>query len=205
MGGQSVPDQQHATLFDRVQLAQELDQCFVVVGARTQLEDEVSIAAIGFVRQGTKSPIDLSALLAIEFSSVGQQGVDSQSQPTLGLIVSRRFTEKAAVYAEPIWVNNSNPLPSVLVDSNDSFLLGVGGRFRVRRTVYLVAEVAPRAAGYRPGASHATVGLEKLVGGHVFQVNFSNGVGTTIGQVARGGSSNKDWYLGFNISRKFWR
>ena len=47
--------------------------------------------------------------------------------------------------------------------------------------------------------------LEKLVGGHVFQVNFSNSVGTTLSQVARGGTSNDDWYLGFNISRKFWR
>lgn len=49
-----------------------------------------------------------------------------------------------------------------------------------------------------------TVGLEKLVGGHVFQINVSNGVGTTIGQLARGGSK-KDWYLGINITRKFWR
>ena len=50
-----------------------------------------------------------------------------------------------------------------------------------------------------------TFGLEKLVGGHVFQVNFSNSVGTTLSQVAQGGTSNDDWYLGFNISRKFWR
>ncbi len=68
----------------------------------------------------------------------------------------------------------------------------------------VIAEGAPRIAGYDPGAEHLTVGLEKLVGGHVFQVNVSNGVGTTIGQLARGGSK-KDWYLGFNISRKFWR
>ena len=57
-------------------------------------------------------------------------------------------------------------------------------------------------AGYSPGAEHVTVGLEKLVGGHVFQINVSNGVGTTISQIARGGS-RKNWYLGFNISRKF--
>ena len=40
-------------------------------------------------------------------------------------------------------------------------------------------------------------------GGHSFQLNFSNGFGTTMGQLARGGTANDDWYLGFHISRKF--
>ena len=47
--------------------------------------------------------------------------------------------------------------------------------------------------------------LQKRAGGHVFQLNFSNSTGTTPGQVARGGGSNDDWYMGFNIARKFWR
>ena len=55
MRGQSIPDQQHSTVFGLVELAQELNQCFVVIGARTQLKEEVSIAAIGFVRQGPAS------------------------------------------------------------------------------------------------------------------------------------------------------
>src|SRR5262249_24949000 len=38
----------------------------------------------------------------------------------------------------------------------------------------------------------------------VFQFNVSNGVGTTIRQVARGGSKH-DTFLGFNITRTFWR
>src|SRR5437016_12871087 len=53
MRRQSVPDQQHGTPLDLVQLGQELDQCFVVVGARTQFKEEVRITAVGFVRQGT--------------------------------------------------------------------------------------------------------------------------------------------------------
>jgi hypothetical protein len=51
MRRQSVPDEQHWPLLDLVQLAQEVDQQFVVLGARTQLEDEVRITAIRFVRQ----------------------------------------------------------------------------------------------------------------------------------------------------------
>ena len=45
--------------------------------------------------------------------------------------------------------------------------------------------------------------IEKRAGGHAFQLNFSNGFGTTLAQVARGGFNSDDWYLGFNISRKF--
>ena len=35
-----------------------------------------------------------------------------------------------ALYVEPIWVNNSNLLPSELVDDNDTFMVGLGARIR---------------------------------------------------------------------------
>src|SRR6266542_3388401 len=53
MRGQSVPDQQHPTVLDVVHIRQELNERFVVVGARTQFEDQVCITAIRFVHQGT--------------------------------------------------------------------------------------------------------------------------------------------------------
>lgn len=46
-------------------------------------------------------------------------------------------------------------------------------------------------------------GIEKRAGGHVFQLNVSNSIGTTPGQIARGGYDASDWYIGFNLSRKF--
>jgi uncharacterized beta barrel domain-containing protein DUF5777 len=153
------------------------------------------------MQESASRPLGIGVLAAID----GTNNFRDSYSPALGVSVSRKVGRLGAVYAEPIWVNNSNPLPSELVDRNDSFLLGLGARLRVRRTVYLVGEVVPRVAGYDPAVNHVTVGLEKLVGGHVFQINVSNGIGTTISQLARGGSSNDDWYLGFNISRKFWR
>jgi len=152
------------------------------------------------MQQSDTSPIGLSALAAID----GTNNFRDSYSPVLGAVVSRKVARLGALYVEPLWVNNSNQLPSELVDHNNSFLLGVGGRLRIRRTVYVVIEAAPRVAGYDPDTTHWTVGLEKLVGGHVFQVNFSNSVGTTISQVARGGTSD-DVFLGFNITRKFWR
>ena len=152
------------------------------------------------MQQSESRPLGLMAYAAID----GTNNFRDSYSPALGAIVSRKVTRLGALYIEPIWVNNSNPLPSEIVDHNGSFLLGLGGRFRVRRTVYVVVEVAPRVAGFAPDTAHWTAGVEKLVGGHMFQINVSNSVGTTISQIARGGSSN-DTFLGFNITRKFWR
>jgi hypothetical protein len=68
--------------------------------------------------------------------------------------------------------------------------------------VYLVGEVIPRF-GYTPDAVYGSFGIEKRAGGHSFQLNFSNGLGTTLAQLARGGQPSNDWFIGFNISRKF--
>ncbi len=127
---------------------------------------------------------------------------DSYS-PGLGVILSRELWDRGALYVEPIWVNNTNGLPKELIDDNDTFIIGLGARLRIRPTVYVLLEGAPRVAGYDPGVSHISFGIEKRAGGHSFQLNFSNGFGTTLAQVARGGGNNDDWFLGFNISRKF--
>lgn len=127
---------------------------------------------------------------------------DSYS-PALGVLVSRELGERAALYFEPIWVNNSNALPAELADDNSTFMIGLGARLRIRPSVYLLVEGAPRIAGFRPGVDHASFGIEKRMGGHLFQLNVSNGHGTTMGQLARGGPEAVDWFLGFTISRKF--
>jgi hypothetical protein len=150
------------------------------------------------LQQGKNAPVGLNAVVSID----GTNNFKDSYTPALGVAVSRELGKYGAVYFEPIWVNNSNLRPSELVDDNDTFLYGIGGRARIRPTVYLVAEITPRS-GYKPGVNQASFAVEKRVGGHVFQLNFSNAFGTTMGQIARGGASNDDWYLGFNISRKF--
>jgi hypothetical protein len=151
------------------------------------------------LQEAGASPVAVGVLASID----GTNNFRDSYSPALGVAISRTIPRYAALYVEPIWVNNSNPSPSELVDDNDTFLIGVGARVRIRPTVYLVGEIIPRVAGYDPGVTHGTFGIEKRMGGHMFQLNFSNGFGTTMGQLARGGPNNDDWYLGFNISRKF--
>ena len=144
--------------------------------------------------------VEVSALASID----GTNNFKDSYSPALGAVISRTLGEYVGLYVEPIWVNNTNVLPQSVVDHNDTFIIGVGARVRVRPTVYVVGDVSPRASGYKPGVTHGCFGLEKRAGGHVFQVNFSNSFGTTMSQIARGGPEENDWYLGFNISRKFY-
>ena len=153
------------------------------------------------LRQGASLPVDVSVLVTIDGTN-NFRGNGSRS-PALGAIVSRTVKDRAALYVEPIYVNNSNPLPKALVDHNDTFMIGLGARVRIRPTVYVVGEAVPRPSGYKPGVTQGSFGIEKRAGGHMFQLNFSNAFGTTMGQIARGGPVSKDWFLGFNISRKF--
>lgn len=132
----------------------------------------------------------------------GAENLSEHHHAALGAVVSRSIGRKAALYAEPIVVLNSSPF-AVDEGDNHTLLLGLGARLRVSRSLYLVGEFSPRLAGYDPGDHQISAGLEARAGGHLFQLNFSNGFGTTLGQIARGVASNDDWYLGFNISRKF--
>ena len=148
-------------------------------------------------RQGDK-PVGLNLYASME----GTDNFTESYSPALGVVVSRELGTHGAVYVEPIWVNNSNPDPSEVVDDNDTFIVGIGARIRVRPSVYVVGEVIPRF-GYTPGATHGSFAVEKRAGGHIFQLTFSNGIGTTMGQIARGGTGDDNWYIGFAISRKF--
>jgi hypothetical protein len=146
-----------------------------------------------------RSPIEVSAFASIE----GTDNFSGSFSPALGAIVSRTVGTRLAAYVTPMWVNNTNELPKALVDHNDTVMLGLGARIRIRSTVYLVAEAAPRIAGDRPNGTQRSFAIEKRAGGHLFQLNFSNGFGTTMADIARGVANPGDWYLGFNLSRKF--
>ena len=149
------------------------------------------------LNQRSGDPIGLGVLVSVD----GTNNFRDDYLPAFGAAISRELGDHGAVYVEPIWVHNSNLIDGPGED-NSSFLVGLGARLRVRPTVYLVGEFTPRA-GYSPGVHQGSFAIEKRAGGHVFQLNFSNGFGNTMGQLANGGIASDAWYLGFYISRKF--
>ena len=147
------------------------------------------------VRQADSVPVSLSALVSVE----GADNFQEHYSPAFGAVVSRMVADRLAIYATPVWVHNT---AAILNTDRDTVFVGVGGRVRVSATVYLVGEVVPRVSGYRPDQAAYGFAIEKRAGGHLFQLNFNNGQGTTFGQLARGGFSDS-LYLGFNLARKF--
>jgi hypothetical protein len=158
----------------------------------------------GLMRQTGSMPLEIAALASVE----GTQNFTGEYSPGVGLAVTRLIGEHAAIHVDPIWVNNTN-LGSTSGDDN-TFMVGVGTRIRVGKTLYLTGEATPRVSGYRPGKTNVAFALEKRLGGHMFQLNFSDtDLATTLGQLAQGtsgalsASGKTQWFMGFNITRKF--
>ena len=98
-------------------------------------------------------------------------------------------------------MNNTNPLPNELVDDNDTFIVGLGARVRVRPTVYLLVEAAPRVAGFDPGVTPGQLRHREAGRRPRFQINFAQRLRHHV-RADRARRQNDDWYLGFNISQE---
>ena len=156
--------------------------------------------------QGNDPGIGLDAFVSVE----GNDNFREEHSPVVGAVFSKRVRDRASVYVEPMWVGNArkpglfHPQPESLEgDDDDTIMLGLGARLRVLDTVYVAAEYVPRLTGFDQGNDHVSFAVEKRVGGHIFQVNFSNSLGVTPAQVAQG-ASRDDWFIGFNIARRFY-
>lgn len=130
----------------------------------------------------------------------GWDNLSEHYHGSVGLVLSKNVGRRATGYLEPIVVLNANPTE---LGDQHTVMVGIGGRFRASRTMYLMAEYVPRVSGYTPFADQVTFGFETRAGGHLFQINAGNGFGTTLGQVAQGTADYDRWYLGFSIARKF--
>jgi len=163
---------------------------------RTNIERTIQLyAKYDWLRQGEKMPVSISPVFSFE----GIANLRDHHQPAVGATVSRMFGNRLSAYAVPIWVHNVLEVG----EDRDTTILGVGGRLQIANRTFLVGEASPRVAGFKAGETMYGFGIEKRVGGHVFQLNFTNTSGTTFAQIARGGFP-KSLYLGFNLTRKFY-
>ena len=167
------------------------------------------------LRQGASLPVSVSVTGSYE----GLNNLRQNHQPGVAVTISRTLGDSVAVYATPAFVANTHAVdtisghaghdhetgleaPDEHAGHNDTWFTGVGTRLRFSRSGYVVAEFTPRLGGYDPNKGVWGVAIEKRTGGHTLQLNITNSFGTTLGQIARGGSPH-DVYLGFNITRKF--
>jgi len=171
-------------------------------------------------RQNEQMPVSISLIGSVE----GLDNFTEHYQPAIAAAISRAaFGGSLVLYTVPMYVAHTAAADFVeghdehsddvggepvvpVVDEHDghddTFMLGLGGRLRLRPSVFVAAEVSPRLAGYDPLRATWGFALEKKTEGHTMQINFTNSWGTTFGQLARVGSEH-DIYLGFNITRRF--
>ena len=167
------------------------------------------------IRQSGRTPVALSLVASVE----GTNNLRAQYSQSAGVVISRMFGDRLAAYVSPLLVwnsqipvgvtgheNHNHDLPEApaadgLIENEQTLIVGLGGRLRLRPTVFIVGEFIPRA-GFTPGAHQWAAGIEKRTDGHQFQLNVSNSFGTTHAQLARGGTAG-NMYLGFNLARKF--
>ena len=181
------------------------------------------------MRQTASVPFTLNIVASIEGLNNFHRGnvvedEDNEYATALGGLFSRTLGDRAALYLQPSYIFHSNTystagclehidhghdVPGCVdatttgVESN-TLLVGLSARLRLTPGVYVVGSWTPRASGFRPGVSLKTFGIEKRLRGHVFQLNVSNSLGTTMAEMARGAANDRDWFLGFNISRRFY-
>jgi hypothetical protein len=147
--------------------------------------------------QSASMPLGFSALVSVE----GTNNFREHHAPAIGASISREIANVAAVYAVPMWVHNS---AAATGETRDTGMIGIGASVRVLPTLYVIGEVTPRIAGYVIGDAEYGFGVSARVGGHVFDLTFTNTTqGTTFAQIARGGFPSS-LYLGFNLARKFY-
>jgi hypothetical protein len=161
------------------------------------------------VEQGKKNSMPFSAGINIGGSLI------TQSQPgketfrsenlklNLQIVFSHQLTPALSFLVVPAYSSNTHPLES---SSEGTFALGLGSRFMFLADFSLIVEWIPVLSGYEEEFSGWGLGLEKKIGGHVFQVFVLNSVGLTSAQFIPGGEfrlGDREFRVGFNIFRWF--
>lgn len=150
----------------------------------------------GWRQKADSLPLSVSPFVAVE----GAINFRERYMTTVGASIGRNVNDRFMVYADPFWVMNS---AAGTGEYRNTVVLGIGGRVRIKPRLFVVAEVSPRLGGYVVDEPEYGFGIETRVGGHVFQLNFTNAnTHTTFGQLSRGGFLDS-LYFGFNLSRKF--
>ncbi|MDH5705539.1 MAG: DUF5777 family beta-barrel protein [Candidatus Aminicenantes bacterium] len=178
--------------------------------ARTKLNKEVELSFKWVMfGQRTKSKLPLSGALNIggswaTESLTGREVFDADNMKfNAQAIFSYQLNNSISVALVPAFSSNTNHWEPA---SEGTFALGTGGRFMVFEDLSIIWEWIPVLSGYQDNEYGWALGIEKKIGGHVFQVFILNSAGLTSDQFLPGGDlrlKDGDLRFGFNIFRTF--
>ena len=158
-----------------------------------------------FVHQGEHSGFPFAAALNLGGSTITQTqpGEIVKSKANIQLLLSRQVSRRFSLLLVPSFSSNANHWAE---SPEGTFSLGTGMRYMILHDLSVIVEWIPVLAGYKANSSGWGMGIEKKIGGHVFQVFFLNTIGITSSQYLPGGDfqlKDTEFRIGFNIFRLF--
>jgi hypothetical protein len=124
------------------------------------------------------------------------------------LLIARKFNQAFSFQVTPSFIHRN--LVATLLDPNDLFSVGAGGRMKLTKRISFNGEYFYNINSSKYGINEMTnpfsLGFDIETGGHVFQLIFTNSLAMIekgfIGETT-GSWRNGDIHIGFNISRVF--
>lgn len=122
------------------------------------------------------------------------------------VMFARKFSTNFSLQVTPMFIHRNTVVKSK--ENNDDFAIGVGGRYKITRSLALSGEYYYRLNPHEntPYYNSIGVGLDIETGGHVFQLLFTNSLSMIERAVVvetDGDFGAGDIHFGFNISRTF--
>jgi len=156
---------------------------------------------------GTDGPISMALLGSTSLVTLAQPGKTTFRSDNTRLNFQASLAYKLApsisLLLVPGYSTNTNPAEE---SSQGTLSLGLGGKVHVINDFSILLEWIPILSGYSLESPGWGFGVEKKIGGHVFQVFVLNSVGITTPQFVQGGEfqiSEGEFRIGFNIFRWF--
>lgn len=169
-----------------------------------------------FLRERTDGSIPLSLAVKAGMNWESTNTIDNRSRTDSEnfhyfgqLILTKSFGDRLSVDVVPGILLNGN---SQIEDDETLVTVGLGGRVRLFDEFSIFGEWVPIVSGFtgtlaltgRPNRFDTwAAGVERKIGGHVFQIFISNSVGLATDQYMNGGDLDLDesFHLAFNIYR----
>jgi hypothetical protein len=125
---------------------------------------------------------------------------------SVSLLMARRINSNLSLQLAPVFVHRNTVTQPF--ENNDDFALGLGGRYKITRSVALSGEYYYRVNAQEGSMNYDAIGcgIDIETGGHVFQLIFTNSLGMfdrSIVSETQGDFFNGDVHFGFNITRTF--
>jgi hypothetical protein len=175
-------------------------------------------------------PVSVTLFASLAAVSLSSNSENSASSPSYAnnverwtycsqILIARKITDALSLQISPTYLHrnkvfriNSSDASEVL-EPNDIFAVGFGGRYKINKRTSINAEYFYRLPSfnsqYELNANYhnsLSVGVDIETGGHVFQLHFTNSLGMIEKQFIAENTetwTNGGIHWGFNLSRTF--